>query len=196
MTDGFQRRRGGGAVATFSDFEADLLRSLASQLVELLRNERAVPRGDGDPLEQLLDFSGPTTEPEDPVLARLFPTAYPDDPEAAGEFRRFTEGGLRDHKASSAVAVIELLEEAGLPTELDENGLVIDVELTAADGLGWLKSFTDIRLALATRLGIEDDEEEDDWLDLPEGDPRLHVYEIYQWVGYLQETLVEALSRR
>jgi hypothetical protein len=196
MTDGFQRRRGGGAVATFSGFEADLLRSLASQLVELLRNERAVPRGDEDPLERLLDFSGPTTEPEDPVLARLFPTAYPDDPEAAGEFRRFTEGGLRDHKASSAVAMIESLEEAGLPAQLDESGLVVDVELTAADGLGWLKSFTDIRLALATRLGIEADEDEDDWLALPEDDPRLHVYEIYQWVGYLQETLVEALSRR
>jgi hypothetical protein len=196
MTDGFQRRRGGGAVATFSGFEADLLRSLASQLVELLRNEHAVPKGDADPLEQLLDFSGPTTEPDDPVLARLFPNAYPDDPEAAGEFRRFTEGGLRDHKASSAVAMIESLEEAGLPSELDENGLVVDVELTAADGLGWLKSFTDIRLALATRLGIEADEDEDDWLALPEDDPRLHVYEIYQWVGYLQETLVEALSRR
>jgi hypothetical protein len=196
MTDGFQRRRGGGAVATFSGFEADLLRSLASQLVELLRNEHAVPKGDGDPLEQLLDFSGPTTEPDDPVLARLFPTAYPDDPEAAGEFRRFTEGTLRDQKASSAVAMIESLEEAGLPPELDENGLVVDVELTAAEGLGWLKSFTDIRLALATRLGIEADEDEDDWLDLPEDDPRLHVYEIYQWVGYLQETLVQALSRR
>ena len=33
------------------------------------------------------------------MLARLFPTAYPDDPEAAGDFRRFTEGTLRDGKA-------------------------------------------------------------------------------------------------
>jgi hypothetical protein len=196
MTDGFQRRRGGGAVATFTGLEADLLRSLASQLVELLRNERAAPTAGSDPLEQLLDFSGPTTEPEDPVLARLFPTAYPDDPQAAGEFRRFTEGALRDQKASSAVALIETLEEAGLPPHLDEKGLVVDVELTAADGLGWLKSFTDIRLALATRLDIQDDDDEEDWLELPEGDPRLHVYGIYQWVGYLQETLVAALSRR
>ena len=46
-----------------------------------------------------MDFSGPTSAPEDPVLARLFPTAYPDDEEAAAEFRRFTEGGLRDGKA-------------------------------------------------------------------------------------------------
>ena len=113
MTSGFEPRRGGGAVATFTGFEADLLRSLASQLVELLRNEVAAPAESDDPLEKLLDFSGPTTEPDDPVLARLFPTAYPDDEEAAGEFRRFTEGSLRDSKARSAVLIIDMLEEAG-----------------------------------------------------------------------------------
>ena len=194
MTDGFQRRRGGGAVATFNGFEADLLRSLASQLVELLRNEMAAPSGGEDPLEELLDFSGPTTEPEDPVLARLFPTAYPNDAEAAGEFRRFTEGTLRDQKARGAGDIIEMLEEAGLPPELDQNGLTVDVELDAAESLTWLKSFTDIRLALATRLGVEEGDE-DYWEQLPDEDPRAHVYDIYQWVGYLQETLVDSLSR-
>lgn len=194
MSDGFERRRGGGAIATFTGFEADLLRSLASQLVELLRNEVAAPRGSDDPLEQLLDFSGPTTEPDDPVLARLFPTAYPDDEEAAGEFRRFTEGGLRDHKAQAAVRVIETLEEAGLPPELGDDGLMVDVELDQGDAVTWLKSFTDVRLALATRLGVEEGDE-DYWMALPDEDPRAHVYDIYQWVGYLQETLVGALSR-
>jgi hypothetical protein len=194
MSDGFQRRRRGGAVAAFTGFEADLLRSLASQLVELLRNEAAAPSGGDDPLEQLLDFSGPTTEPEDPVLARLFPTAYPDDEEAAGEFRRFTEGTLRDHKAQAAVRIIEALEEAGLPPELDDETLMVDVELDKDDAVGWMKSFTDIRLALATRLGVEEGDE-DYWMSLPDDDPRAHVYDIYQWVGYLQETLVAAVSR-
>jgi hypothetical protein len=194
MSEGFQRRRGGGAVATFTGFEADLLRSLASQLVELLRNEVAAPHPGDDPLEQMLDFSGPTTEPEDPVLARLFPNAYPDDPEAAGEFRRYTEGTLRDSKARAAVEVIETLEEAGLPVELAEDGLVVDVELDAEATGTWLRSFTDIRLALATRLGIEDDDE-DYWAALPDDDPRAHVFDIYQWVGYLQETLVAAVMR-
>jgi hypothetical protein len=192
MSDGFQPRRGGGAVATFTGFEADLLRSLASQLVELLRNESAAPGGE-DPLEQLLDFSGPTTEPDDPVLARLFPTAYPEDEEAAGEFRRFTESSLRDNKARAAVLIIETLEDAGLPPELDKDGLVFDVELDQAAALSWLKSFTDIRLALATRLGVEEGDE-DYWEALPDDDPRAHVHDIYDWVGYLQETLVQALS--
>jgi hypothetical protein len=194
MTDGFERRRGGGAVATFTGFEADLLRSLASQLVELLRNETAAPKSGNDPLEELLDFSGPTTEPEDPVLARLFPTAYPDDAEAAGEFRRFTEGTLRDQKAQAAGEIIETLEGAGLPAELEDDALVLDVELDPEASVTWMKSFTDIRLALATRLGVEEGDEEY-WQALPDEDPRTHVYDIYQWVGYLQETLVDSLSR-
>jgi hypothetical protein len=152
---GFARhRRSGHVIATFTGFEADLLRSLASQLVELLRNEAAVPRHDIDPFESLMDFSGPTTEPEDPVLARLFPTAYHDDEEAAAEFRRYTEAGLRDGKAAGAASVIDTLEEAGLPTELTEEGLVIDVEIDQATAETWLRTFTDLRLALATRLGV------------------------------------------
>jgi hypothetical protein len=194
MTEGFQRRRRGGAVATFTGFEADLLRSLASQLVELLRNEMAAPKDSEDSLEDLLDFSGPTTEPDDPVLARLFPTAYPGDVEASGEFRRFTERGLRDSKAQAAVEIIDTLEEAGLPGELSEEGLTVDVELDTAHAMTWLRSFTDIRLALATRLGVEDGDDQR-WMAMSDNDPQAHVHDIYQWVGYLQETLVEAVDR-
>ena len=191
---GFARhRRSGRIIATFTGFEADLLRSLASQLVELLRNEAAVPREGADPLEALLDFSGPTVEPEDPVLARLFPTAYPDDDDAAAEFRRFTEGGLRDGKAAGAISIIDALEEAGLPPELTEDGLMIDVELDPPAAEAWMRSFTDVRLALATRLGVEEGDEAY-WHSLPDEDPRAQAHDIYEWVGYLQETLVEALS--
>ena len=193
---GFARhRRSGHLIATFSGFEADLLRSLASQLVELLRNEEAAPKESADPLEALLDFSGPTVEPEDPVLARLFPTAYPDDEEAAGEFRRFTEGSLRDGKAAAAAAIIDTLEEAGLPPQLEEDGLMIDVELDDETAHAWLRSFTDVRLALATRLGVEEDDEVY-WYSLDDDDPRAQAHHLYEWVGYLQETLVHALSTR
>jgi hypothetical protein len=193
MTDGFQPRRRGGVVATFSGFEADLLRSLASQLIELLRDEAAVPTTDIDPFEALLDFSGPTTAPEDPVLARLFPAAYRDDEEAAGEFRRYTETQLRSGKAANAGAVIDALEEAGLPAELDASNLTIDVELDDDAAGTWMKALTDMRLALATRLGIEEGDE-DYWDSLPEDDPRGHVHDIYDWLAFLQETLVRAVS--
>jgi hypothetical protein len=188
---GFSRhRRSGSSVATFTVFEADLLRSLAAQLIELLRNESATTVVDADPLEELLDFSGPTTAPDDPVLARLFPTAYPDDEEAAGDFRRFTENALRDGKAGAAASVIDALEDAGLPSE-PQDGLFIDVELDDAAAMIWMRSFTDMRLAIATRLEIEEEDEEY-WRSLPDDDPRAQVHDIYDWLGFLQETLVQS----
>ena len=193
---GFERhRRSGRVIATFSGFEADLLRSLASQMVELLRNERAEPAAPaGDAFDAMMaEFSGATTIPEDPVLARLFPTAYPDDEESAADFRRFTEGGLRDGKAAAAGAIIDTLEDAGLPPELTEDGLVIDVELSQGEAETWMRAFTDIRLALATRLGVEAGDEHY-WHSLSDDDPRAQAHDIYEWVGYLQETVVEALT--
>jgi hypothetical protein len=197
---GFARHRTSRRIiANFTGFEAELLRSLASQLIELLRNERAAPVESTDPLEAMfdfdgLDFAGPVAEPEDPVLLRLFPTAYPQDEEAAADFRRYTEGELRDSKAAAAGAIIDSLEEAGLPPQLDQEGLVIDVELDEPTAEVWLRSFTDLRLALATRLGIEEGDE-DYWEAIPDEDPRSQAHDIFDWVGYLQETLVEALTR-
>lgn len=191
---GFERhRRSARVIATFTGFEADLLRSLAAQLVELLHNESAVLATERDPLEAMLDFSGPTTEPEDPVLRRLFPTAYRGDDEAAAEFRRFTEGGLRDGKSRSAAAVIDTLEEAGLPVEPTDEDLSIDVELDQADALVWLRALNDLRLALGTRLEVEEGDEER-WWALPDEDPRAQAHHIYEWLGFVQETLVRALA--
>lgn len=195
MTSFARHRRSGRVIATFPGFEADLLRTLASQLVELLRNEVAAPAEPIDPLEALvgLGLDGPTTEPDDPVLARLFPTAYPDDEEAAGDFRRYTEPALRTGKAEAAGAIIDALEDAGLPPVLDEQGLVIDVELEPAEADSWLRTLTDLRLALGVRLGVEEDDE-DDWKDLPDDDPARQAYEVYQWLAWLQESLVGAVT--
>jgi hypothetical protein len=191
-----KHRKSGAAVATFTAFEADLLRSLAGQLIELLRSETATPtdgfEGSEDPLEDLLDFSGPELAPEDPVLARLFPTAYPTDDDAAAEFRRYTEIDLRNGKAAGAAFVIDTLEEAGL-SEQPEDGTYIDVELARPDAVTWMRSFTDMRLAIATRLGIEEGDEER-WHALDDNDPEAQVHDIYDWVGYLQETLVNAVA--
>jgi hypothetical protein len=195
MFEGFQPRRRGGAVATLSAVEADLLRSLAAQMVELLRSEEAVQPTDVDPLENLLDFDGPTTAPDDPVLARLFPTAYRDDEESAADFRRFTETQLRDGKATRALRVIQTLEEAGLPPHVGDERLVIDVELDPPEAMEWMKAITDLRLALGVRLGVEQDDEEF-WEALPEDDPRVQVHDIYDWLAFLQESLVRAVAGR
>ena len=36
--------------------------------------------------------------------------------------------------------------------------------------------------------------DEDYWHSLPDDDPRAQAHDIYEWVGYLQETVVEALT--
>src|SRR5262249_58708344 len=75
--------------------------------------------GRGEPVPSLEDLAaalgatGPTSPPEDPVLARLLPDAYRDDPEAAGEFRRFTEQGLRSGKVAAAQTVLATLPAGG-----------------------------------------------------------------------------------
>ena len=51
-----------------------------------------------------------------------------------------------------------------------------------------------MRLALGVRLGVT---EESDVLneDVQPDDPRYAYVEVYQWLAYLQESLVNALSR-
>lgn len=190
---GFEKHRSGAVIATFPVFEADLLRSLAHQLVELLLDEQPEPSDHIDPLEALFDFSGPVDEPEDPVLLRLFPTAYEEDPEAAGEFRRYTEPTLRETKQKHSMLLVDTLEDAGLPEEIDDASIVLDVELDEPTALGWLLSLNDLRLAVATRLGVTEGDEEF-WESLPHDDPRAPAHEIYEWMGWLQETLVAAIE--
>jgi hypothetical protein len=206
----FLRARKGGARASFPPLEANLLRNLSRQLIELLRDDGRRGQETGDSLESLFDFDEPVAPPEDPVLARLLPAAYEDD-EKAAEFRRFTEHGLRDSKVVQATTVIESLERGGLaegelalpPDSSDledipledspfEDAADVEVDLDADDVQAWLRCLTDLRLALAERLEItEEDQSAFDRVD--EDDPKAGMYAVYGWLGYLQETLVDAI---
>jgi len=57
----------------------------------------------------------------------------------------------------------------------------------------WLRSLTDIRLSLAIRLGIET-EEDTMLLENSPDQALVAMAELYGWLGYVQETLVQALS--
>jgi hypothetical protein len=74
-----------------------------------------------------------------------------------------------------------------------DDGTTVEVELVAEQLQAWLRSLTDVRLALATRLGVEQDDD-DYWDALPEDDPRAYLHDIYEWLGFVQETLVVAAS--
>ena len=191
----FRKRRRGGIAATFEIGEAHLLANLSGQVVELLRDRNAADESDADPLAAQLGMGGPSLPPEDPVLKRLLPDAYRDDQEDAGEFRRFTERSLTSAKVLNAETLIGSLVDGGLTFgELpDEDGDPIEVELGPDEVQAWLRALTDVRLSLAVRLGIETDE--DTMLVAQSDDEAVAAMsDIFEWLGYVQETLVAALD--
>ena len=187
----FRGRRGGGAYTVLDQHEAHLIANLAAQVAELVRDGSASPVASEDPLEALVGLDGPVQAPEDPVLQRLLPDAYRDDPEGAADFRRFTEQGLREGKVRNAQAVIGSLEAGGMTDEPDADD--VDVDLDADQVQAWLRGLTDIRVSLATRLGITEDDQ-DHWSSVSEDDPAYVMHEVYDWLGFVQESLVLAID--
>jgi hypothetical protein len=191
----FKKRRRGGITATFEAGEAHLLASLSGQVVELLRDRNGADESSADPLAAQLGMGGPSMPPEDPVLQRLLPDAYRDDEEGAGEFRRFTERSLTSAKVANAEALIASLVDGGLifGAAEDDDEQPIEIELDDDEVQAWLRALTDVRLSLAVRLGIE---EEDDILLVArsEDEAVAAMSEIYDWLGYVQETLIAALD--
>ena len=191
----FKKRRRGGITATFEAGEAHLLASLSGQVVELLRDRNGADESTADPLATQLGMGGPSLPPADPVLRRLLPDAYRDDEEGAGEFRRFTERSLTSAKVANAEALIGSLVDGGLAfgTPPDDVEEPIEIELDDDEVQAWLRALTDVRLSLAVRLGIE---EEDDILLVAQSEDEAiaAMSEIYDWLGYVQETLIAALD--
>jgi len=186
------RRTTRGVSARFTPSQAGILRNLVAQVAELVGGPGAAePAPAGGPAEPgedpsldlaaMLGMDGPAAPPEDPVLARLLPDAYGDDPEAAGEFRRYTEQGLRSGKVAAARTVL-----ATLPSEGGR------VRLPPGDAEAWLRSLNDVRLALGVVLGITEDYEHE-FGELDPADPREAYLHVYDWLTFLQETLVRAL---
>jgi len=183
----FRSVRGGGARAWLAAAEASLLRSLVSQIMALVEPEdfedRPGPELDDElaALEAMVHGPGADQPPEDPVLARLLPDGYRDDPAAAGEFRKYTEPALRSAKHQAAQEMLDTLPDAGGR-----------IQLTQDQALSWLKALNDVRLALGVRLGVTEDFEQQ-WGRLKPDDPQWTAFEVYAWLGAVQESLVQAL---
>src|SRR5690348_10473772 len=167
----FKRSRR-GVEAKLDQVEAQLLAQCASELLELLGEEADVS---ADPLEALVGLPpGDVSPPDDPALARLFPSAYGDDEAAATEFRRFTESDLRAGKRAAASDALLSLQ----PLLATGGKLVLDRD--QADS--WLTWLNDIRLVLGTRLDVTEDTYEE---DIDPDDPRWQVMQVYGWLGWL-----------
>ena len=116
------------------------------------------------------------------MLARLLPDGYRDDPEASGEFRRYNEQDLRSGKVAAARTVLATLPPSGGRVRLSEQ-----------EAGAWLRALNDVRLALSVRLGVTE-EFDAQVAEITADDPRSAYVWVYQWLAFLQDSLVEALS--
>jgi hypothetical protein len=162
----FRAEPGGTVSAELTIEEVAILVELTGQLSELLRRR---PEGDE-------------------ALDRLLPDAYPDDAGASAEFRRFTSDGLVDRKLATASAILASIrdavaEGASMDAHSDRPAtLRLDPQAAQA----WLTSLGDLRLTIAARLGIHEDGDE--------ADPDNPLSNLYDWLGYVQGSLVDALD--
>jgi hypothetical protein len=154
--------------------EAQMLRKLATELLELVEG----PEASDDPLAAMVGLPpGEVHPPDNPVLARLLPDAYRDDPAAATDFRRYTDGELRRTKRANAELLLATLPEEGGTFDLDRD----EVD-------SWLGALNDMRLAIGTAYDVQED------TDLEESDEAaLHIY---GWLGFLQESLLSCVDPR
>ena len=178
MTYGFQRTATGRVVLRVDQVERGLLMSVARQVMDLVQPAEASP--DQDPLAAQLGWvDGDVGISDDPAVARLLPDAY-DDPDDAREFRRFTENDLRQSKMQQAMTVVEEIERSGEK-----------VAVTSTDS--WLGLLNDARIAIGTRIQISEDNHEE-LAGLPDGDPRSGLFHVYDWLTFLQESLVRCMD--
>ena len=172
----FSRIPGQPVTLELDDVEVEILRNLVEQLVVLLHDPDE--ESHSDPLAKLVGLDGPTSISDDPVLARLFPDAYLDDSTSSADFRRFTQPDLRRTKELHANQVqIHLTSFPGTHE-------VIDDLLQS-----WLLTLNDLRLALGTRLGLDNETEAQ-----LEDESLTPIFGLYDWLTGLQGTLVEVLQ--
>lgn len=154
--------------------EVKVLGDLATQLLDITSPDSEVVKNE-DPLAALIGIDSQAAKPTDPISTRLFPDAYPDDPDASMEFRRFTERSLRDTNVTRAKRVLADLEGR---TKLT---------LNPDQWQQWVGFLNSLRLALGTRLEID----QESWNEeRSESDPLYQLHELYNWLTWMQETLI------
>ncbi|MDH3678982.1 MAG: DUF2017 domain-containing protein [Acidimicrobiia bacterium] len=135
--------------------------------VELAPEARAWLVNMADQLEELLLDDTDDTK-------RLFPTAYPNDPELDAGYQILARDQLIDSRRAS----IELLRSSAMLDVVSEEELV-----------AWMGIVNDLRLVLGTRLDVSEDDH-----DLDVNDPELEARVAYHELGYILSEIVDALT--
>lgn len=139
--------------------------------VRLELGEREILRGLAEELERLVSS-------QDDTVARLFPAAYKDDPEAEEDYRSLIGGTLVSGRLEGARAL-----QAGAASERVDH----------AEAEVWCGALNDLRLVLGERLGVTEELYE---RGIDPDDPNAFELSIYGWLTWLQASLVDALASR
>ena len=107
-------------------------------------------------------------------LRRLYPTAYPDDPERDSSFREL----LHDQLLMSRLDAIDVVQET-----------ISREQLSADEADAWMSTINQIRLVLGTRLDVSEDDRAID-----EDDPNATSHVVYQVLSHLLDELTTARS--
>ncbi len=145
-----------------------------------------------DILEHVTRFESALAEPDDPAILRLLPNAAPTDREVAEEFRRYTDADLRSLKVARLRRIWSELSEDGPEWEVPRD-----------EAMDTAAALTDVRLVLASRLGLATDEDADRLHadvaraaaegsagDSDDDRERLWLGMLYQSLTWLQDSLV------
>jgi hypothetical protein len=149
--------------------ERRILGSLVDELRQAMRDREAA-----GPDAASSGWQGPMGDPADPV-SRLYPPAFPDDPEAEAAWSDLVRPSLDDARTRR----LERMESTLMAEELDE---------TAATA--WMGALNDMRLVLGAQLAITED-------DPPRpraGDPDARRRVIFDYLGFLVSSFVDALA--
>ncbi|MFZ0666088.1 MAG: DUF2017 family protein [Acidimicrobiales bacterium] len=120
------------------------------------------------------EAQGLLERPDDPVVRRVFPVAYPGDDVAEESYRDLVGGELvRKHRDE-----LDCLSETADSSDID------------GEQLGqWLGALEVLRLMLGTSLDVSEDPEE-----LPDSDPRAPQVAVYRYLSWLQGEVIDALA--
>ncbi|QIS01990.1 DUF2017 family protein [Nocardia brasiliensis] len=166
--------------------EANVLRSLVGAVSGLLTE-----RADAAPEDDLAALTGlrtgNTVAPDDPRLRRLLPDFHRPEPGSPDADRADLNSALRglhepeiiDAKLAAGAVILETVPTAG--------GKIV---LTPEQADAWLTALTDVRLALGTVLGIDADTPD----HLSPDDPRAPHLDVYHWLTWMQDSLLQALA--
>jgi hypothetical protein len=180
------RRKGDAVVAVFDRQEAALVRGLVSQIQEMLE-----VRGEDAPQDELAELTGirtgPSTAPDDPILSRLLP-----------DFHRLDDDAPSVEDQNSAAALRSLHEPDLIEFKTGVAGVLLDtcppkggeVTLAPEQADAWLSALNDVRLALGTALDVTEEMPD----TLPADDPRAPHLDVYHWLTWVQESLIQAVS--